>query len=625
MKKLLSLWLFAILPLCALSQKIQVSGTVDLSNYYTKAQTDSIISKLAMKPTDPAGPVTNPPVGLPVCKRGPRPDRVFNITSTHADVLWDGDEVFGWDYSIYRGTERVAFGSVKPVSNTEQITYAGLRPGTYTLSLSGNTCRSDVYSIPFDVPDVNSGTGGGVSPPPVGITGKKHIYMGLTGYGWNENDPDGLSPEWKESIESFLNLEYNGTRFKGIDGIRVNIKWFEYEPTKGKFNDGILKRIANYCNARGLILNVAFLPYRREFEIVNGKKVYDTMIPDDHKATLASGKRWYAEGSIQELTTYLTYCPSMHSKVAQFEFKRAAKHMAQFLKANCNADYMATVTALTEEFQLVHDESPTITTGYSNADLEAWRSYSGGQPPVYQPLVWGEPDERGNRKVISTDIWEFADILKSPVGKLWGDFQTQGLRDFHTAFVQGVREGGMRSSTMYAGVGAPSGVFNFSTKLDKIFSAGSADQPDIIYSSEGDAGSQDSKLMATDLNIGTFSGSDTAIEFDPDDISASQQRNPPLETDLNGNILYTFGRSFFIRGGDIIHFAMKYYPPKIHQLSEALFKLRTEFLDSNSGMTGIEQGSPVVHTVTEYGMQEFRWKWSNSGGGLTKQVKIILK
>lgn len=124
--------------------------------YKVNARIDSLNHALR------GGGTTNPPNDLPKCKRGPKPEGVSSITTASSIVLWDGEDVKGWDYSIYRGAERVAFGSVKPTGNKEPITYPGLSPGTYRLSMTGNTCKSDVYSIDFVVPEPTGG-----NPPPV--------------------------------------------------------------------------------------------------------------------------------------------------------------------------------------------------------------------------------------------------------------------------------------------------------------------------------------------------------------------------------------------------------------------------------------------------------------------------
>ncbi len=215
-------------------------------------------------------------------------------------------------------------------------------------------------------------------------------------------------------------------------------------------------------------------------------------------------------------------------------------------------------------------------------------------------------------------------------GRKWYEYQTDALKNVHAAFVQCIREGSKnglpRAAGMYAASGPPSGVWDGSYKLNTIYSAGLPDQPTILYTSDGDAQALHGKLMSTDLIIGTFPGIEPAMEFDPDDVNSLQIRYPPWDADLSSNILYEYSSSFYKRGGKIVHFAMAFNPVKIPQLAEGLYKIKTQFLDSSSGMTGIEQGQTITFPITRYtGLQEYRDMWGAMGGSLTKQVKIILQ
>ena len=262
-------------------------------------------------------------------------------------------------------------------------------------------------------------------------------------------------------------------------------------------------------------------------------------------------------------------------------------------------DYISTATSPGEEYEtnIQRANNQILLTGYGQADLNAWREYSGGMAVPY-------PAQNNEEHLAYL-------FNNSEVGRKWYEFRTKGLKDFHAAFVRGVREGGkgkVRGMGMYAGVGAPSGTWTGLYKLNEIFSAGTSDQPDLIYSSEGDAGSQNSKEMATDLNAATFPGSGYAIEFDPNDVSADQTWDTSPDEDLNGDILYFWGAPFFRRGGEILHFAMAFPASKINaQLGPAIYKLRSEFIDSDSGMTGIAQGEGFTFPITRYaGLQEYR-------------------
>lgn len=526
------------------------------------------------------------PVGPIPCASAPSISSINIASKTLLSFVWSGLNVPEIVWNIKQGAATVRSGSFTPGSSqTQTVTYAVLPPGNYDLQLVGLTCTTQNPSVGFTI-----------AGDPVIVTGGKKIIMNLTGYGFDKSQPSGMPSEWVPRIEAFLNLNYQGRNFKGIDGVMVNIKWHEYEPTEGNYDDATMLKIINWCAARGLTVSVIILPYRREG---------DGMIPDSHKNKLLDGTFWYYEGRNWPFSK--TYIPSMNSDIARTKFRACMKHMAAFMKQYNNVDHIALSTAHTEEFQLVIEEDPVMLSGYGDIDKQKWATFSGGKPVPYPSPTTGYEG-----------LWNW------PAGKEWGDFHTIAMRDFHREFSRGVREGGMRVSTMYAGVGAPTGASNFSTRLNVMYSARTSDQPDITYSSEGIQGMLWAKLMATDLNMGTFPGSEPSIEFDPDDIANPQTPNPPYGVNLYGNLLYEYSASFFRRGGKIIHMAMAYHPNSIPQLSEALYKLRNEFIESNSGMTPIEQGPDINHTVTGYGGQMFWEQWRAMGGGLNKQIKIRL-
>lgn len=537
-----------------------------------------------------------PPISIGKCKQGPTIIAIRDVTATSSSVEWHGEEVTNIEYQILIGAgtgKPVYTDSIKPTGGILPIKYNTLGAGVYTLRLNGKNC-SGTHSMQFTVASTNNPTRGNAGSV------NRHIYMNFTGYGFDVNDPTGLASEWRERAEVFLNMNYKGVAFKGIDGVRANVKWFEYEPTEGNFRDDKIIDAIKWCKQRGIRLSIDLVPWRK-----NG----DNFIPDTDKTTLANGNIWYERPGSDEYV----YMPSMNSEIGRQRFKKAVKHLSRIMKDYPdNVDYISCTTGQTEEFYLAKNENPIIISGYSKADLDAWRVYSNNQPA---PRPGGEGEEQVNY------------MLNQPIGKLWYQFQSEALRGFHAAFVQGVKEGGgARSCGMYAGAGAPADSYNFTHKLNTIFSAGTADQPDIIYSSEGTANYNASKLMATDLNIGTFHGSKYAIEFDPEDISAQQIGNPPYLVDLSSDIFYEYGSSFFRRGGETILMAMSFHPAKIPQLTEACYKFKVNFLDSSIGMTNIEQGEPFTFPVVDYtGLQTYRYYWQRNGGGINKQVKFTLK
>lgn len=531
------------------------------------------------------------------CGSAPSITTISASSRTSLTFVWSGLNVPEIVWNIRQNGANIRSGSFVPSgSQTTTVSYAQIAAGTYELQLIGLTCSTQNPSMAFTLQD---------NTTPTPTAGARHIYMNMTGYGFTADDPTGLSPEHRERAEVFLNLNWQGVNFKGIDGIRANMKWYEYEPTEGTFRDDKLIAAINWCAARGIKFSVALIPWRREG---------DNMIPDNEKAVLLNGRRWHEEGDLP--STYKTYMPSMQSLTGYTKFKAAAKHLAQTMANYPNTvDYVSTATSDGEEYQMIRESGTFNVSGYSDIDISRWGPYSGGMP-VPRPSAY------------TMDAWN--EQNSTPAGRKWYEYQTDGLRAFHAAFVQGIREGAKnglpRAAGMYAAPGAPTAVWDMTYKLNTIYSAGLPDQPTIIYTSEGDANVLHNKLMATDLNIGTFPGVEPAIEFDPDDANALQIRYPPWDADLSSAIVYDYSKAFFRRGGKIVHFAMAFNPLKIPQLAEGLYKLKTEFLDSNTGMTPIEEGNQITFPITRYsGLQEYRDAWGGQGGSMNKRVKIKLE
>lgn len=636
MKKIILLWLFLV-PMVSVGQRVIGTATFDLpkgtvnekrltsygdsSSKADKAYADAQFKRMksyvdSLYRLQATPPVVKPPIVIPPgntlppisiakCKQGPTIISIKDITATSSSIEWHGEDVKHIEYQILNqsGTGNAIYtDSIKPTGGILPIKYSVLGAGVYTLRLNGKSC-SGTHSMQFTVASAGNPTRDNAASV------SRHIYMNFTGYGFDVTDPTGLNADWRERAELFLNMDYKGTKFKGIDGIRVNMKWFEYEPSEGSFRDDKLIAAINWCKERGIKLSINLVPWRKDG---------DNFIPRDNQTTLAEDRDksnntndviWYERPGSGEFI----HMPSMNSEIGRQKFKNCARHLSQIMKSYPQyVDYISCTTGQTEEFYLAKNENPIIISGYSKADLDAWRIYSNNQPV---PYPGGDGEDAVNY------------MISQPNGKLWYQFQSESLRGFHAAFVQGVREGGgARSCGMYAGAGAPADSYNFMHKLNTVFSAGTPDQPDLIYSSEGTPNYNGSKLMATDLNMGTFPGAKTAIEFDPGDLSTQQIDNTPYLVDVSSDIFYEYGSSFFRRGGETILIAMAFHPTKIPQLTEACYKFKVNFLDSSKGMTPMQQGESFTYPVTDYaGMQPYRYYWFRNGGSLDKQVKFTLK
>lgn len=96
------------------------------------------------------------------CKAGPTLKEISNISSVYLNFLFDGEKVYGIDWTIQDAAGNVKrSGNVAPQNNRPGITFAALEKGTYYLVITGSTCKSKLSSKLFLVP----GESGGITPP----------------------------------------------------------------------------------------------------------------------------------------------------------------------------------------------------------------------------------------------------------------------------------------------------------------------------------------------------------------------------------------------------------------------------------------------------------------------------
>ncbi|MCE6987497.1 hypothetical protein [Dyadobacter sp. CY323] len=610
MKRILSLlFLLASFQPGALAQielnvKVTLPDSIVGKKYLENFVKQAIKDQAVKPPVIP--PVVIPPVTVEkkACTFGPVLTSISDESNSGLKFGFNGLGVDTLAYDIYSsGGGFVISGSVAPKSSTLLVNFPAQPNGSYQLKIRGKSCKSadseksfliksDQGGIVVPVPDKpNPGT----SKP--GSLYGRHQYMNTTGDGFDIHDPHGIVAKHRHSADILLNLEHNGEKFKGIDGVRINMKWAYFEPKDGIFRDDILEKALQWCVRRDIRLSVCLVPWRAEG---------DEMFTDDEKARHIDGEIWTDLPDLP--TTPKNYIPSMNSTRFHEKLERVAQRIASVMaRYPDHSDYISMATAQTEEFQLVRRESPMKITGFAPVDIAKWARWSNGKPVP--------------TSVHSEEQLNY--LMDTPDGRMWFEFQTNALRESQAALTRGARKGGVRACGFYAGIGAPSGVFDFSTKLNTIFSAGTPDQPDVIYSSEGGAETLITKDMSVDLNLGTFPGAAVAIEFDWNDVS--ENRKTP-EEGFNPNAMWIHTSSAFRRGADISHLAMSYPEHILLAMTETLYRIQKDFIKSDKGMTGIVDGGSFDFPITRYsGLQGFRHEWEKRGGGTEKQVKIRLQ
>lgn len=119
--------------------------TIDLSDYYTKKQVDSLL-----KISSP------PPVGMKPCDRGPKITKLSDLTSTSMTLRFDGKKVTELSTYIYDldSTKQFSKQSFKPETNTLSLKYDKLAVGKYRLYVKGDNC-SGIDDQIFEISDTS--------------------------------------------------------------------------------------------------------------------------------------------------------------------------------------------------------------------------------------------------------------------------------------------------------------------------------------------------------------------------------------------------------------------------------------------------------------------------------------
>lgn len=572
-----NLLIAALLAACQAVTAQSIDQIVDQKIKTSEAKQRAYADSL-FKVKGDGGGTQNPPNDLPPCERGPKPESVIDVTTTSAVVVWDGEKVFGWDYSIYKGIDRVAFGSVKPVSNREPITYAGLAPGEYTISLQGNTCKSEAKSISFTVPKPTGDNGGSPGepngPPPVAGKFTYQLIMGTTGGGFRPEAPYGIDPQWVDRIEAF---KYPWGY--GISGICLWVGWNGYEKTPGVYEEAGFKKVIKFCRDRGLSLSVAFMGKRDE---------WDGVIKTSEIVTGSNGTK-YIEGVPGFGAVYANYGNDRVNAL----MKGAIQSIAKLMKTYDKSFYMAMAGGGAGELvnHVFQNNGRWEVADFAPENLSRFNEWatrrgiaSAGPPPMIQGpgIDWPHPD------------------YNNPRGLEFGRFTTYGIYKYYKSFVDAVKSVSdipciyfysVTSNRQFRAIQNPN--------LNFIASPG-----DGMYGSDGD-GLDDlkAKVKVNSLNLGTFPNGISIGEVDPDDISPARMLYGRMPTYCEGNLNYEaflqLMRDLYSRGMMAPHFAMSFCEQEIKGFEPYLKQLHQEYIGKPYVRPSVNSSNTITVNVTE--------------------------
>jgi len=548
---------------------------------------------------------------------------ISNVTKSSVYVKFDAENLTALTLELVNNANvTIKSTSYNPTSNTLFFPFNEQANGNYKIRLTAINCTQAPVEVPFSISDNTGAVTPPVVVPPTIVASDRNIIMNMTGYGWDINDITGINKDWRDRIDNFQSLQYNGEKFSGINAVTLTVRWYDYEPKEGQFRDDKLIDAINWCKARNLKMYVFFWPYR---------ELKDNFLPRSDMAH-AGGVRDQWGNVVDSLFVIENnkYTLAPNSWLALAKLENATKHLAQVLvkyqgfKVPIRSGYGETEEVFMptmKRFDLQSDGSIWATTigltSYAPVDRAAWKIYlaSRGLPDAPAPI-----SPNPNNAWDTGNFWN-----SSPIGKAWYNFMSQGLTNVQEAFRKGIQAGGGFSMGVYPDAGAAQSAWIGTYPLNKIFAGN-----DGVYSSDGGTiYDLDRKIFAIDVNRGTFPNSKVAFEFDPEDISA--EGNSKYGTPINSGLFLKYAKSGFERGADYLFLSMAFSSGdggrrnNINDLAPALYSLQKDYIQKKE-ITSTPQGDPFSWKITSYSGTQGYWDtWKNSGGGLDKQIKVKIE
>jgi hypothetical protein len=470
---------------------------------------------------------------LKPCLVGPELGSISQVKGSSLVFKFHGEGVFGLDWKIYSGTTLARMGSVRPSSSTVYIEFSELPAGKYTLKLFGNTCQGrsekDFFVLNSTKPKIDVRTGQVFDH-----------FMNTTGYGFAPTERYGMNKEWVDRIES---MKYDWGW--GITGIRLCVRWHDWEEKEGVYAREGLQKVIKYCRDRNLKLAVFFWPWRKEA---------DGFIPD---ADIMRGHR----GSEFEIERDKRM-GSLSSVIVNQKMYRAVRELSKELATYEKGYNMSIGTAAAEEYI-----NPIYRAGLTNPEII-------GFEPGFQDAFGAYLTKKG-RAYQRPELIEWdrgvALNMNNELGKDFARFISISLTNYFDNFTKAVKEGSkgkILSCYMYPDAASPAVAWhlhgNFASQ------AASADQ---MYGTDGDwPWDIDRKLLCNAVNLGM--GKQSIVEFDPQDLGQTGGYGSPI----NLALMEEQYKLNYASGVQVIQMAMSFTPEQIGSMSGLLKRVTEQYI-----------------------------------------------
>ena len=564
-----------------------ITGKVDLSNYYTKSQVDSI-ARLSGKPPVIVVP---PIITLLPCESGPSLRGIYSISQTSITPNFYGVGVTGIAWKIYTSTDTAAIrkGSFSPTSDKEPISFESLAPGSYILQYSGTTCKGSdtrAFTIPKLTGDVTP------NPPrvPADQTGKVYeLILNLTGEGFESTYWDNVQ---KKYVENTTGIKESGyiDKFKlkdgsyTITGTRIAMPWFEFEKTPGNYEIEGVKRMIKWHRERGLSLSICFLPWRRYGDGFFGP------------GSFMKGNRGgtFYPVSITDDPVYNQTMASYWDEQTNAKIKEAVRVLSQVLGTYEKAGYIGLGSGRGEEYVMPNFESWILKPSpLNNWGRKIVESSDLSDQFMLKFKQWVE--KRGLTPYRRPDFDSENGYLdaSNEIGKEYMRFCTYTLRKYFDNFADGVREGSTKVNVCFF---IPSvGTHLNANELVAYFSYIAKNADELYHSDGAFAWDNERKTNGVRVFRGTFPDKPASAEIDPQD--AGYQ--PGWGTGEVTTEQFTgLALNIWKAGGMRVHMAMKYLDNSVARVNEGASRMR-QYTGKPYSPPAVTSNNTVIIDITK--------------------------
>ena len=426
-----------------------------------------------------------------------------------------------------------------------------------------------------------------------------------TGYGFDPSAADNnyISKDFNETIRQ--------AQQAGLDGIRLNVAWGNFEQSTNVFEKDKLNKALAYLESVGFRKNAVVYEARLSWRssLCNNDFRCNSAVPDDDKVYTYPGKE-------ENEYSFQIQCGGASCVQPSFASKKMVEHQKNVLRAVAEATvgrsvaYIALGGGITEEYfmPITTVDNTRYPGDYGPAFKKLYRkTFGSDMPKVSFENMFSTEASKNSHKLMSFVLTNNFKELKAgskegnPNVQFWvypADFMTE---QGHALQIQGDLVDLMAIS-------------------------------DGVYHTDGGNVSQQQvdfyrKFSAQDAIAATYNEQKrTGLEFDFEDLCKTEiLQDNSCRGGFSNSLFEETADNFFYRGGNIIHFAMRGTTDHIDQINDSIQKIKRKWIvnkEKSINRTSLNNIN-ISYQNLVFWKASFHDSWK-SNGGLSSPINIKL-